>query len=212
MNLEAIKDATRALLYLDPEPDEKYPFLIHHPFFESDVAYDGQEFFPLFEDLDKARRPYEEMINGAASIPQLLVLVRDPYKMLWYSLVENFLGEEHDDILVHCWICEEWPSRDVNVSLDEMVGFFQRSNLRPDWFPEKMRVYRGVCLDGSPYGMSWTIVEEVARRFASRFGEDGKVYELEVPCEAVLAYIEERGENEVVFDARKFKGEIREVD
>ena len=93
MNLDGVKSVTRALLYVDPEPAPLG--FVHHPFFQNEFVYDG-ELFNLFEDVDRARRLYDGLIDGACGAGELLVLIRDPYKMLWFSLASDFLGEEFD--------------------------------------------------------------------------------------------------------------------
>lgn len=213
--LESIKGVTMALLTVEPEPDDKWPMFVHHPFFEQSTMFDG-EWFELFDDVERARRPYVELVMAAQNVAEILVLIRDPYKMLWFKMAAQYIDdpEEYADVLKHCWISEEWPSRDANVSVDEIVELFggaERSLMVPDGFPETLRVYRGVNRGGSPYGMSWTIVHATALWFANRYGHDGDVYELEVPREHILAYIEDRGENEVVVDARKLRDRVRKA-
>ena len=216
VDLKGVKDITRVLLYVEPECDERFPFIVHHPFFSNSISFDG-EMFDIFDDIDRARKPYDDMIDRADGLCSLLMLIRDPYKMLWFSMAAPSIGdpEQYADILKDCWVSEEWPNRDVNVDMDWMVRLFRgadRALMVPEWFPESMRVYRGVNMGGSPYGMSWTVVRDIARWFADRFGDDGEVYELEVPRENVLAYIEERGENEVVVDTRGIEHLIQLTD
>ena len=214
--MDEIREASRTLLYLEPEPDDAFPFIIHHPFFSNNVVFDGAELFELMDDVDRARKPYEKLIDGAKSASDIFMCICAPYKMLWFSAVAPYISdpEEYAGLLKTCWTMEEWPSRDANVPMDEMVRLFEmadRSLLVPDWFPESMRVYRGVNRGGSPYGMSWTVARDIARWFADRFDGDGDVYELEVPRENVLAYIEERGENEVVVDTRGIESLVQLV-
>ena len=213
-----IKDVTRALLMIEPERDEKLPCFVHHPVFQNDMAFDGERLVDLFENLEAVRKPYLEMIDKAERIEDCLIFIRDPYKMLWFSLIAPCLnGERYAEILKYCWMCEEYPSRDTNVPMDEMVRLFEAADeqyMVPDWLPETLTIYRGVRTGSHGLGMSWSLEEEVARKFASRFsfGEDkGVVYKLEVPRDAVLAYIDERGESEIVIDAREFEGEVSEV-
>lgn len=209
-NIEMLQRVTKSLLFVDPEKSE-IPTFVNHPIFQSTIAYDT-EMFDLFEDINRARKPYVDIIENAKDVMSLLIIVRDPYKMLWFSLASDYIDEpEYSNILKQCWICEEWPSRDANVSISEVIKLFKRAD-RSIMAPiedKTIKVYRGVNRGGSPYGLSWTTSLETAEWFAKRFGDDGKVYELEVPNEHVLAIIDERGESEVVVDTRKLESKVK---
>lgn len=210
-NLEHIKDVTKALLHVDPTPDDQLPWIIHHPVFEQSTVWDG-EWFELIGNESRARAPYINIIDEATEIYQLLMLIRDPYKMLWFKMCAEYVDDPADyaDILKTCWSMEEWPSRDVNVKIHEIVKLFKGADksLMVGEIPETLKIYRGVNKGGSPYGLSWTTNLEIAQWFASRFDCEGQVYTFEVPASAVLAKIEERGESEIVVDASKFKRKI----
>jgi len=66
-----------------------------------------------------------------------------------------------------------------------------------------VKIYRGQNTESTPYqkAFSWTTSKEKAKFFATRFDSDnGKLYEAIIKCEDILAYIDQRGESEVIVD------------
>jgi len=66
-----------------------------------------------------------------------------------------------------------------------------------------VKIYRGQNTESTPYkkAFSWTIDINAAKFFATRFDPDnGKLYEAMIKIEDVLAYIDKRGESEVIVD------------
>jgi len=66
-----------------------------------------------------------------------------------------------------------------------------------------VKIYRGQNTKSTPYqkAFSWTINKEKAKFFATRFDPDnGKLYVAMVKIENILAYIDRRGESEVIVD------------
>ena len=50
--------------------------------------------------------------------------------------------------------------------------------------------------------LSWTLDRETAEWFAHRFGEEGTVYEAQIPKKYILAFFNGRNESEVVVDPK----------
>jgi len=66
-----------------------------------------------------------------------------------------------------------------------------------------VKIYRGQNTKSTPYqkAFSWTTNKEKAIFFATRFDKyGGKLYEAMIKCEDILAYINRRGESEVIVD------------
>jgi len=66
-----------------------------------------------------------------------------------------------------------------------------------------VKIYRGQNTKSTPYqkAFSWTIDKEKAKFFATRFDKyKGELYEAMIKIEDVLAYIDQRGESEVIVD------------
>lgn len=61
----------------------------------------------------------------------------------------------------------------------------------------RMIVYRG-CVEGYENGYSWTVDKKVAEFFASRFEQNGKVLTRYVRPSAIMDYLTDRGEKEVI--------------
>ena len=52
-------------------------------------------------------------------------------------------------------------------------------------------------------GLSWTLSKEVAEWFASRFENDGEIIEKTVHKTEVIAYFNDRDEEEIVLDIKR---------
>jgi len=68
--------------------------------------------------------------------------------------------------------------------------------------PDPVLAWRG-CRTVDDHWMSWTLDAERARWFATRFKQPGFLLHAELPREAVLAYFDARGEQEVVVATRR---------
>jgi len=64
--------------------------------------------------------------------------------------------------------------------------------------PELLTIYRGFSLEGAEFGWSWTLDRKMAEWFARRYTGKPKVATLTISKGAVLAYIGQRKESEIV--------------
>ena len=65
--------------------------------------------------------------------------------------------------------------------------------------PDRVVIYRG-CTDENEGGWSWTTRREIARGFATRFGQDGHMLRATVKKSNIIAYFNRRDEYEVFID------------
>ena len=65
-------------------------------------------------------------------------------------------------------------------------------------------VYRGVTSFNAKNvkALSWTLDRSIAEWFASRFDEDGTVYQAQIDKSHIYAYFEGRNESEVIVDPK----------
>ena len=65
-------------------------------------------------------------------------------------------------------------------------------------------VYQGLTSHNAKNirALSWTLDRDTAEWFAHRFGEEGTVYEAQIPKKYILAFFNGRNESEVVVDPK----------
>ena len=117
----------------------------------------------------------------------------------------------------------ENPNADANLSKRQLVSLFrsadpsvlmdgdERRSL--DGLDSPVTVYRGVTSynEKNVRTLSWTLNYETAKWFATRFGENGTVYEAQVDKGHILALFNGRNEAEVIVDP-KFLTNIEQAD
>ena len=94
------------------------------------------------------------------------------------------------DILEKCFrvrqLSSEWKQRMQELS---------KLKKNPDG---TVTVYRGEGSRSTKDGMSWTLTRKIAKFFANRFGQSGKVVTKKVKPEEIMDYLQDRGEAEVL--------------
>ena len=73
--------------------------------------------------------------------------------------------------------------------------------------PDELEIYRGVTEKNKDniLAMSWTMKQETAEWFATRFKGKGKVYRAKIRKEDILAVFLGRNESEVIVDPKNLK-------
>ena len=72
---------------------------------------------------------------------------------------------------------------------------------------EIITVYRGVTSQSTPYekATSWTLDEDVAEFFATRFQSKGKIMKAEIHIDDIYDYIYDRNEKEILLNPKKLR-------
>lgn len=143
----------------------------------------------------------------SAARPWAEVSARAGRNDLPYLLFTNLHQIDPADLpqaVTNAWQMAEWPEQHADQELwlmaFEMAGFtVDGEPADRAVLPETMTLYRG-CTPERLNGMSWTTDLKTAQWFAKRFGDEGEVYQIEIPSEFVLAKIDGRKEAEVVVD------------
>lgn len=222
-NLKEVKETAIAFLYLDIEINEKIPIFLNHPFFDTVL-------FPLHsngdaeldfvdittpDNLQKARDEIKsKTIDRVKNSLQFLSIIRKPYLSAFFKYINIYLSErDYNNFLREMWISVEFLYNDQNVSRNEFIKYFKNANSsmlmeHEDLeiyknLPDEIEIYRGVKPDSSPKALSWTLNKEVANWFAKRFEDNGVVYKAKIKKKDILAYFNQRNENEVVVDFKK---------
>lgn len=140
-------------------------------------------------------------------------LIHGPYLMLAFKLVEDCLSkEDYNEVLRYCYQTQEYPNRDINVNVKELIKYFEKADKTLMMEPEEIEmldelgedvvIYRGYHSDDVYDAMSWTTDLEVAQFFAKRFdNKNGVIIKAMVKKENILAYFD--GEYEVIVNPKK---------
>lgn len=179
-NVEEIREITKLLLLVEPEPVAIMPFFVYHPIFESVMVAikenDENKFCNLNipDEYDMIIDNYSKLID-TLSVMKCYILVRIAYKITYLTGLFQKCKKEH-------LMCKE-----------------DYENYKK--LPDKFIVYRGVAVGRNPHGLSWTLNLETAKWFANRFNNDKKTGYIEkavVRKSDMFAYFNTRGEDEIV--------------
>lgn len=163
------------------------------------------------------------LIDKSKNLSEIIGLLNKPWYMTFIKYTEAYMSPaDLGRILADCWVMQEYPNRDLNANIREIIDWFREAdkntlmnneehikytNIISGGLGFNLTVYRGVSYDGKPNGLSWTLSKDKACWFASRFkSENAKVYKMEIDlynkneADAILAYFSGRNEDEVVID------------
>lgn len=221
-NMEQIRSAAKSLLYLDLDFDEKYGFIVHHPFFSHHVYavrdMGGMKLLNLSDtkDLDTARSAIEVSIDKTRDVFSFFTLINKPYLPAFFKFAHSAMSaEDYARFLAEMWVLVEFPNYDRNISTHEFVKLFRNANKQllmgeeeMEYYlrlPNTITVYRGLQRGATVNGLSWTTSLNTAQWFAERWSASGEVYSAQINKQDVLAYFSTRGESEIVVDFKKLK-------
>lgn len=230
-DLDAIKEVAYSFLNMDIEVNGDIDFLVDHPIFETVIASvtikNCMELVDITKDnnnLELARETVRKTIKRCDDAIGVVCIIRKSYRLTFLKYIKDDLSlNDFSNILNYVWISTENPNGDVNVSINELIKWFKYANkeslMNKDDYKiyqqlreqENIVVYRGVAVNRNPNGLSWTNDLDKAVWFAERYNTDnntGYVQRAVVNRNQILAYLDERGEREIVVDTRKIKIEI----
>ena len=144
-DLKAVKKVALNLLYTQIHETEFSPLIVHHPFTSS--AYVGirqngdMAMINVLESTDNLRKWQNfigEQITDTENVYQIFMMVNKPYALAFLKFAEDHLSfEDFSKILNDAWIMSENPNCDVNVSKEELVGFFKKADPEHLMTPEE---------------------------------------------------------------------------
>lgn len=221
-DIAQVKETSILLLRTDLKLCDGLPPELHvyHPFFTSSVMNIDGEMVDILKDKTAYGRAIAlktHMIDRAADLSSIFIMVNDPYKLTWYKYVSDYLGDaDRAKFLADAWTTEENPNMDPNCPISYIIKEFRKCKkeylMRPkdlavyNALPDEFPIYRGVSVGRSPKGISYTRNLEKARWFAHRFdnkNQQGYILSAKGSKDKVLAYLNTRGEDELVYDTRK---------
>ncbi len=221
-DLGGVKKIAKVLLYTELHKTKMSPIIVSHFFTSTGIADVGKngkielvDITASEENLRKWQRKTSEYINKARDAQEIFYMLNNPYRLAFLKFTKDYLSrEDFSSLLSAGWILSENPNQDINVSKTELVQMFKEADkmylMDEDEravfsrLGNRVTIYRGV----TPYNakkikaLSWTLSEEKAEGFATRFGEEGTVYKAEIDKAHILAYFCGRGEAEIVVEPR----------
>lgn len=203
-DISRIREIAKMFLYLPVEVDKNIPIIAHHPFTQNVfTSINGDEVLDLslsgYED--KWKRSLSTIIDDS-NYSSICMMIVSPYKMLFLKYIIDYLSpKEIGEYLSNYWSCVEFPSRDVNVSILEMVNFFKKADKRYlmseeeykvyENLPDIVTIYRGISDKrySRKKSLSWTLDRKTAEWFSTRFNsKEGVVLEKKVHKDDILCY------------------------
>lgn len=226
LDMKGVRETAKMLfLAVDIEPNEKFPFIVCHPF--TQTAITCIEVNGKMEMLDITNEDNYELwkefvfalIDRAEDFGRISMMINTPWKLTLLKYAKDYLDDKTFTVyLADFWVTSENPNMDANVSIKEFISWFKRADKKvlmdkedyEVWqaLPEEFTVYRGVSQNRAEYGLSWTRNLKTAEWFANRFGE-GHVLSATINKKHALAYLNSRGEDEIVVDVLAIKSKIK---
>lgn len=221
-NLEEIKISAKMLLHLKPVANKEFPFIVYHPFISQNPApYRNEnnvlDFVDIFNDNVKyieLIKQIEIQIDKSNSFESILLMLGQPYQLLFLNLNKNYLSDEtFNNCLKDVWILTEFPNADKNVSVEQALELFKKADkkilmtaseqLKLKSLSDEVKIYRGIHNRGNERALSWTDDYDKAVWFAKRFDNTGYVLEATIKKDDIIAFFDGRNESELIVDFNK---------
>lgn len=226
-NLTKIREETIKLFDsfpLMPAQGIKNTGAICHPFAKSIFFYHHTQKKWLDISTPNGCTLYRRFILDkidSLSLPFIYDMILDDYKLTWFQLCKDYMSrEDFAYYLKHSWLDEEDPNQDPTVSREEVIRYFRQADkqylMKPDDLahyqnlPDTLTIYRGVSPHRAKFGLSWTADQNIAMWFKKRYegGSQGQLLTAVISKKHVLAYIDERNEQELIVDVFKIQPQI----
>ncbi len=223
-NLAAIKETSKLLFNAVPIEEGDFGIVIH-PYVNSLYNFNPKTGKMIDLREPEELKAYKEKLFeflDAGDIYRVLGMINSGWQMTWFKYCSQFMSEkDFGELLAHCWVQQENPNQDANVSRKEAVEYFREANkkylMEPEdlkvykSLPDMVTVYRGVASGRERYGLSWTANQDKAEWFQTRFKGDKYLLKADVPKQSILAYFNTRNEDELVVDVFSIMDKIKEV-
>ena len=221
-DLSRVKWIAKQLVMIEPHLTEFSPVVVQHPFtssgmvaIPSDEGIKHVDITKSPEELVSWQNYMKAQIDEAKSAYHIYMMTNKPYSMTFLKFAKPHLSQkDFSEILADAWIRSENPNLDKNFKQKELLQMFKDAapHILMDKDEQKqlaelddtVTVYRGVTTYNAKNikALSWTLEQKTAEWFANRFGEDGTVYEAQIPKQHIYALLNGRGESEVIVDPK----------
>lgn len=221
-DLNRVKWVAKQLVMIEPDLTEFSPVVVQHPFTSSGMiaipSYEGIKQVDITkspEELVSWQNYMKAQIDEAKSAYHIYMMTNKPYSMTFLKFAKPHLSQkDFSEILADAWMRSENPNLDKNFKQKKLLQMFKDAapHILMDKDEQKqlaelddtVTVYRGVTTYNAKNikALSWTLEQKTAEWFAHRFGEDGTVYESQIPKQHIYALLNGRGESEVIVDPK----------
>lgn len=190
--------------------------MLHHPLIIELFLF--PDTVPIVNKQYAAKKEHIERALSEENYRQYVLLHERPYRLsalekvidfgipdreYWRLVSWVFSDSENIHQNIHAWI-DLWgadvPFRETVMDSHEQAVFTS--------LPDEVTVFRGTNHPDGAFGLSWTLSKAKARWFARRYAEAGRpcvVLEGSAQKSTIWAYLNGRGEQEVVIDPRRVK-------
>lgn len=221
-DLESCKMIAKSFLYTEIDTSSNFsPLVVTHPFFSSGCFYNHEndkwlDILNNKDDYDIAIKQVERMIDKTEDYCSFLLIIRKPYLLAFFKYTKQYLDEkDYSEFLINSWVMDECANCNTNVSKEELLKYFKEASKEImmdeketevfEQLDDVVTIYRGVTdyNKDNIKALSWTLDKTKAEWFATRFKQDGLVYEAKIKKNDIFAYTDKRNEKEVLVNFRK---------
>lgn len=130
-----------------------------------------------------------------------------PYRIDAFIKIQNLLQDvTYWELLSAVWIdtenmwqhLDDWKILLTSLRPHKEMLMTEEERQFKDNLKNRVQIYRGCELGVNEIGLSWTLSKEKAEWFANRFGKNGIVRERPINKPEIIAYINARGEQEII--------------
>lgn len=229
-DINEVKSIAHSFLELEPSTVGHFGNLfVTHPFINTSVLMlpEEKEMFNLFDQPEKYRKWksfFHAKISNYSKVSDILNLIREPYKLTFFKYINEYLSEtDFAETLVSAYILQEFVHDDANVTKTDILKWFKKAKKEHvmnkkeyqlyQSLPDYVDIFRGVGDKKYKNGFSWTLNYETALFFATRFDSNiPAVYKCTVAKEDILAYLNDRDEDEVIVNTKNLnKYEMQQI-
>lgn len=196
---EELNEELKPYLSNKPFPMLRHPLLYHMMYSEQMNAMINMQFKFKKEQIEKS--------SNSKDWETYIYTHERPYRLNAFLEVERNLSDvQYWEILGSIWTDSEniWQNKETWRNLIKSnrgsKEFFMSNEDRMHLIklPNVIKVYRGCIANKNKTGLSYTLSKEKAEWFSKRFNTDGIVVEREVKKHKIFAYLNSRGEDEVI--------------
>jgi len=215
-NLDAVLEYAKVMASTEELHPDLQPYLeegaiglqLRHPLVYLVPLWSNGHANALYEH--KVKGVKDALANNKYS--SYIFLHERPYRLDAFTLIQSKLSDtQYWSLLSDIWTDTEnqwqglnkWkqllssnrPSRHYLMNEEEF-------NLLQS-LPDEVTIYRGCQAGINENGLSWTLNKKKAEFFANRFGKKGIILERKIPKSNIIAFLNGRGEYEVIWEEKK---------
>ncbi len=222
-DIERVREEAKYLLEYGIIRTAQSPHAIHHPFaghglfiLPGDPPFTMTDITASPKNFKRWKDWMRSRFDKADSAYEIGLMVHHPYRFTFVAYTQEYISDEEFAKLLHfAWFGSRGVSDEEEVEPRDLVEMFRRAKAEYlmsmmersilTQLPDEVIIYRGVNSNNAFYsdGMSWTLKEESAARFASLGGYSGDIYQAKIRKKDILALFLKEEEFEVVVDPER---------